>query len=332
MASLMREVRMIILSDSCCARGSFIYQYSNGCWHDLRHYGSCCWDGFRKQAVIDEKMYLIAFEDESPYFITDSAYFNARNLSPPHGYVVLYDVTSRESFESAERSLKVIVIGLRERSLGRSHMYKGKVTADARSGSAPSKNELQRGNRLSRALPWTRHNHTNQHKPQEPSTSFTLFPHLPGELQLAILRACLTSPTPVIDQSPHLAGININILLVNRFFHAEGTKIYQNENDFLPRRPIHLVADTSWAGWEGKSAVIFEGEGRALADRYGCVFCESSSRSTEDVKNVVDGFVRDVVARGRDLGGFEGGSGVRKESHVRSIRRSLTQRVSKIFH
>ncbi|KAL3485115.1 hypothetical protein BJX62DRAFT_243299 [Aspergillus germanicus] len=149
------------------------------------------------------------------------------------------------------------------------------------------------------------------------------------ELQLAILRACLTSTNPVIEDAPHLAGINIAVLRVNRFFHLEGTRIYQTQNHFLPRRPIYLVGDISWVGIKGRSRVVSADEGIDLADRHGCLHFESSSRKLEPVQWILDGLVRDVVARRRGQGVEGGVQG--STPHEKSFKDSLAQRVSRMF-
>ncbi|KAL2824183.1 hypothetical protein BJY01DRAFT_256516, partial [Aspergillus pseudoustus] len=115
MAPRTPEIRMILLSDNCCDRGCFIFQYCHQAWQDLRYYGPCHWDDFRKQTVIDNKVYLIDFQEESPFFVEDTGYFNARNANPPDGYIVLYDVTRRESLEFAEKAVAAIVQRLSER-------------------------------------------------------------------------------------------------------------------------------------------------------------------------------------------------------------------------
>ncbi|KAL2819398.1 hypothetical protein BJX63DRAFT_381914 [Aspergillus granulosus] len=332
MTSRISEVRMIILSDCCCARAGFFFQYVHEAWCDLRHYGPCLWDDFRKHTIIDNNVYLLAAVDESTFFIDDAAYFNARNSNPPDGYVLLYDVTSRESFEFAERAVGVLVEGLRKRP-------GAGAGAGARSGSnvpGKSKTGVQRGSRLSKSFPWVHDGHKKNPESREStcsSSSFTLFPRLPLELQLAILRVCLTSSKPVLEKKPHLAGININILLVSKFLYDEGTKIYRTENRFLPPRPIYLVADTTWVetGERLRPLAVPEDEGQALADRYACVFHESSSRSLEDVKAVVDEFIRDVVERKGEQRVFVGLRGARRMSHIRWMAKSMAQRVSRVL-
>ncbi|KAL3449379.1 hypothetical protein BJX65DRAFT_306419 [Aspergillus insuetus] len=340
------EVRVIVLSDSCCTRGSFVIQYCYNTWSDLRGYGPCGWDTHRKQTVINKRVYMLSFEDEVPYFINNETYFNSRNAVPPDGYILLYDVTSRESFAFIERAVGVIVEGIRggsliarggERNSDRerdSIAKNGNRRVDAGSDSLVrmgSKDKVQHaasgGLFKTSVLPWTRKDRSGKQS-GIPACTFTCFPRFPMELQLAILRACLTSTTPVIEDAPHLAGINIAVLRVNRFFHTEGTKIYQTQNYFLPRRPIYLVGDISWVGIQGRSRVVSMDEGIELADRHGCIHFDSSSRKLEPVQRVVDGLVRDVLSR-RQGQGVEGdlpGSTPREKSL-----RSVAQRVSRLF-
>jgi hypothetical protein len=297
--------------------------------------------------VVDKRVYMLAFEDEVPYFINNETYFNSRNANPPDGYILLYDATSRESFAFIERAVAVIVEGIRGESLvvrGEERNSEGRRDSISKDGngrvdSGPdmvvrmeSKDKVQHaasgGLFKTSVLPWARKDRAGKQS-GIPAYTFTCFPRLPVELQLAILHACLTSPSPVIEDAPHLAGINIAILRVNRFFHTEGTKIYQAQNHFLPRRPIYLVGDITWVGIQGQSRVVSVYEGRELADRHGCVHFESSSRKLEPVQVVVDRLVRDVVARRRGQGveGGVPGSTYREKS----FKNSVAQRVSRMF-
>jgi hypothetical protein len=298
--------------------------------------------------VIDKRAHMLVFEDEVPYFIDDETYFNSRNVNPPDGYILLYDATSRESFEFIERAVGVIVEGIRkgppiagERNLGgkggiakdgktKTRVKGGPDSVVVRMGSKEDKVQHADSNGVSKSslFPWTR-KHRSGKRGGTPASTFTCFPQLPTELQLAVLRACLTSTSPVIEDAPHLVGINIAILRVNKFFHFEGTKIYQTQNHFLPRRPIYLVADITWVGIEGRVRVISVDEARELADRHGCVHFESSSRKLEPVQEVVDGLVRDVVARRVEQGLEDALSG--STPRGKSLRKSVAQKVSTLF-
>jgi hypothetical protein len=293
--------------------------------------------------MVDKRVYMLAFEDEVPYFINNETYFTSRNAVPPDGYILLYDATSRESFAFIERAVGVIVEGIRGGSLiarerdpeGEGVAKNGNRRVDSVPGSLVrmgSKDKVQHaasgGLFKTSVLAWTRKDRSGK-QAGIPASTFTCFPHLPAELQLAILRACLTSASPVIEDAPHLAGINIAILRVNKFFHVEGTKIYQTQNHFLPRRPIYLVGDISWVGIAGQSRVVSEQEGRELAEQYGCAHFESSSRKLEPVQRVVDGLVRDVVARRRGQGAEDGVPG--STPREKSLRESVAQRVSRMF-
>ncbi|KAL3486293.1 hypothetical protein BJX62DRAFT_242148 [Aspergillus germanicus] len=347
MAFRARQVGIIVLSDNCCSRSGFVTQYCLNTWHDLRAYGTamCSCEDIRKQTILDGRLYVFEFQEESQYFIDEVGYFNARMRDPPDAYIVLYDVTSRDSLAFAKRALGVLGEGVGEREwvereggiaevrergievlrkrAGDRSVALGKGLPEVASLKG-GKDENPRGGLL-KTLAWMRR--VQSTKESWPSR-FTCFPRLPMELQLAILRACLTSPTPVIEGKPYLAGINIAVLRVNKFFHEEGTKIYRTENQFIASRPMYLVADTTWVGIDGRSSAVPLKEGRELAQWCGCTFLEASSRKYEEVQVVVEGLVRDLVARrGNDWPGCGQPSPLPRPKLFRSV----VQRVSRMF-
>ncbi|KKZ67751.1 hypothetical protein EMCG_06618 [[Emmonsia] crescens] len=133
------------------------------------------------------------------------------------------------------------------------------------------------------------HNHLSSLRT---SQTFTCFPRLPQELQLAVLRAALTSPDPVALDTPHVSGINLNILKVCKLFHEEGTKIFWKENTFMTMKLIIVVADTSWVTPNKPRAVTTE-EGQEFARRLGCNYVELSSKVNEPVMGVMSDLVRE---------------------------------------
>ncbi|KAL3485114.1 hypothetical protein BJX62DRAFT_243298 [Aspergillus germanicus] len=94
-----------------------VSKYCHNKWSDLSRWGPRGWDTCRKQTVVDKRVYVLAFEDEVPYFIDNESYFISRNAIPPDGYILLYDATSRESFAFIERAVGVIVEWIRGGSL-----------------------------------------------------------------------------------------------------------------------------------------------------------------------------------------------------------------------
>ncbi|EGE85052.2 hypothetical protein BDDG_07997 [Blastomyces dermatitidis ATCC 18188] len=69
----------------------------------------------------------------------------------------------------------------------------------------------------------------------------------------------------VLDPVPltmaHVAGINLDILKVCRLFYEEGSKIFWNENTFLPPKPLTLVAELGWVT-PSKPRVVSTEEGQ----------------------------------------------------------------------
>ncbi|PGH04725.1 hypothetical protein AJ79_07004 [Helicocarpus griseus UAMH5409] len=171
-----------------------------------------------------------------------------------------YDVTSREGFNQISERYKTIF----------QYLY-GK--------DPPREHDLKRQSRTALT--------TNSIWPKDPRT-FTCFPHLPHELQLAILLECLTSTTPVSLPYAELSGININILLVCKLFYYEGIKIFWEQNIFTTTRSFNIIADTGFITPDRPRVVSVE-EGEALANHFvadrflPCKYVEMSFREDYDV-------------------------------------------------
>lgn len=205
---------------------------------------------------------------------------------PPDGFIIVYDPLWSFSLDEADGLLSAVVGASWGPRLVELEIIRRLVKRDIQSSSS------------SLALP--RRDSGGRKK----YSRFKYFPRLPYDLQLAVLRACLVSPDPIIGQKPHLSGINMNLLLVNKFCYREGGRIYKTQNRFLPLPPICLVADSSTRGFgrvEGNSGDSagedYVHKGRELAKRLGVGFFDIPCQSRSGVDGVVMGVVREFVAR-----------------------------------
>lgn len=201
---------------------------------------------------------------------------------PPDGFIIAYDPTWSFSLDEAEGLLAAVVGATWGPRLEALEIIRRRVERGINSSSSSSSG-------LSGRV-WKRY------------TKFKYFPRLPYDLQLAVLRACLVSTEAVIDQKAYLNGINMNLLLVNKFCYEEGGKIYRSENRFLPLPPICLVADASMGilGSGGDSGDHLVDKGRQLAEKFGVGFFNISCESRA-VDGVVMGIVREFIARGEGI-------------------------------
>lgn len=200
---------------------------------------------------------------------------------PPDGFIIVYDPSWPFSLDEAERLLAAVVGASWGPRLVELEFIRRRVERDIKSPSSSSTSFLA----LAERERWKKRN--NKFKP---------FPRLPYDLQRAIIRACLVSPEPIIDQKPHLNGINMNLLLVNKFCYEEGGTIFKTENRFLPLPPICIVADSSARDiWDSGEDLVQKG--KQLAERVGIGFFDISCQSRFDVDGVVMGVVREFVAR-----------------------------------
>ncbi|KAL4782864.1 hypothetical protein BJX76DRAFT_274841 [Aspergillus varians] len=304
--SLPNEIRIIILGD-CAAATNILHTFNRE--RIARPHAAHAIPGTAdhiRSCTVDDIDVLVLTREKDINCIEGLHCFE--HHSPPDGFVLVYDTAWPISFRSAEIAMEQIVSmtwGPRFPQLDIPHR---RTDADL---------------------------HTGKKRQKSKYGKFTCFSRLPYELQIAVLRACLSSRYPILDRKPHLNGINTTVLLVNRFFHREGTRIFQTENRFLPRQPIYLAADAGGEGlgrradWNTVSAA----EGRALADRFGCAFFEVSSASDRDVDGILTGVVKDCLAR--ETGGLHRPGVVqprgRRNRSIRSVIGSVTGRGSHMF-
>lgn len=204
---------------------------------------------------------------------------------PPDGFIIVYDPLWSFSLDEAEGLLSAVVGASWGPRLVELEIIRRLVKRDMQSSSS------------SLALPRRERRGVRGGKKY---SRFKYFPRLPYDLQLAVLRACLVSPDPIIGQKPHLNGVNTNLLLVNKFCYEEGGRIYKTQNRFLPLPPICLVADTSTRRFgrvEGDSGGDYVHKGIELANRLGVGFLDIPCESRSDVDGAVMGVVREFVAR-----------------------------------
>ncbi|KAL4863640.1 hypothetical protein BDV12DRAFT_177261 [Aspergillus spectabilis] len=266
---------------------------------------------------------MASLELEHAGFLDNQAYLVDRNSGPdmPQGHLMLYNVASQGSFDFVSKALQMIT-----------GILCGKKTAsDLAAGDASNPIEGSHIRMASLNIDTREDRSSKKLSSKKQNDTFTCFPRLPAELQLAVLRVCVTSSRPIVDKKPHLSGNNMNVLQACRLFHDEGSKMFWNENIFVAHQPIYLVGDLTWATPETR--VIPSAQGQALADRFGCTFVESSSRSYEEVKTVVLGLL------GKCIAGYEHAveptprqSAHRLERHsISSIARNVKQRMSRLF-
>lgn len=205
-----------------------------------------------------------------------------------HAFILLYDVTSRYSFD--------LVLSFYMDILGKRHEPQPRVSCNspgivARSielsqlsaGHTKGLMSLSQKLRVRLRIP--------KHPSDQSAEAFTCFPRLPTELQLSILRMCLTSPDPIIDRKPHHNNINMDILLVCKMFYNKGIKFYREANTFRPSMPVWIVADIT--NPSSRKQQVTSEDGKALADRLGCTFVESSSMIYDTVEPIFEGLVRE---------------------------------------
>ncbi|KAL2868938.1 uncharacterized protein BJX67DRAFT_348341 [Aspergillus lucknowensis] len=286
-------------------------------------------NGWRKECKVDEKSYLLEFMEGN--IVKDLVQMREliERQFRAFGFLVLYDVDSPETFGMTKNRLEKLAEWTGSRGLPQSTRLLG---ADGTRTGAAQRSGGHMGSRRSSGNFWGEKTQT-----RDTCNTFTCFPRLPAELQLAVLRACVTSSRPILDRKPANNDINMNILQVCRFFHDEGTKIFWAENRFESSRPVYLLADETWADRGRKR--IDAAEGRELAEQFGCKFFEHSSHSHEQVETVVMGMIREMIARApKSIPGASTQSERRQQpvrrrqrSNFRSVARSLAQGVSRIF-
>lgn len=323
------------------AYANHVKQFVSGYLLDLREYGASSHsyiDGCRKECVIDEKTYMLEFEDGYSYIECPGLIKYRERTNPWQGFLLLYDVDSRESFKIIESKLEKLAELIGSKGLPPPDRLPGgdDDSTSCTAVIAAVNQPLYR--HTGRVCARGDQNHSCSSKyissprqRQQRTDTFTCFPHLPAELKLAILRACVTSSRPIFNRRPANSGINIKVLEVCRFFYEVGTRIFWAENRFESTLPVYLVADSTWPV-PGRQRIDAT-EGRALAERFGCKFFEHSSQSHDQVETLVIAMVRECMERGVDLPTVPSQSVVQGQQRcsIRSLTRSLTQRVSRVF-
>ncbi|THC94923.1 hypothetical protein EYZ11_005606 [Aspergillus tanneri] len=257
--------------------------YAEHSWADLSGYGPHSYWDWRAMRTIDGKACLVDLDAMNiASFVGEFSAFQQFLCQQTHGFVLLYDVTSRKEFRSVSIAIDLLMENTYKKNISENNAPSSIVAASGPSAGGTSRSALRKlkARICGREGPSSMH-HTEQQIPDK----FTCFPRLPAELQLAILRVCATSSYPIVDNKPHLSGINMNFLQVCKFFHEEGTRIFWAENTFVSSKLIYVVADMTYVTPDNQR-VITLAEGQALADQYGCKFFESSSRVHEDVEAV----------------------------------------------
>ncbi|KLJ07864.1 hypothetical protein EMPG_16646 [Blastomyces silverae] len=293
--------------------------FFRGAW--LETYDPYYGEDFRKQMAVDDKAVVIEILEY--YYGDEHNRLVHHFFRETHALILTLDVTSREQLDLIQQTHAAFLSFMR------------------RYGSTPC------------VFPsWPIYKASSKDEATQPQT-FTCFPRLPQELQIAVLREALTCPDPVPLPMPHVAGINLNILKACKLFYEEGSRIFWKENTFLPLKPMTLVAETGWVTPSKPRAVTTE-EGQKLARRLGCKYVELSSRYNEPVVDVVADLVREhraVVAAAPDE--FDGASEARgiinltpnyrvglwlrmsnrrhSREALRSLVRSFKRRASRIF-
>ncbi|KGQ01035.1 hypothetical protein PAAG_12286 [Paracoccidioides lutzii Pb01] len=296
----------------------FLCQYLLQYWDDT--YDPTTSGTYCKQTVVDGKVVLVDVLNLSLGICSRKDEFGPvihQYAKSSDGFIFLYDVTSREGLSCILEIHEAFLRHTRSAS-----------TFDCCLG-PPLPLYVQSTKRL------------YQLESSKTLKQFTCFPRLPHELQLAVLRAALVSSDPVVLPTPHINGININILKVCKLFHEEGTRIFWKENIFTFWKPFCIVAETAFVT-PAKSRAVTTEEGQELAYRLGCNFVELSSKSYGDVENVFTGLIRKHRSRiaevSRPSGYMPRGQNLVRIAHVRalirairSLVRTFKQRTSRIF-
>ncbi|PGH06281.1 hypothetical protein GX51_02478 [Blastomyces parvus] len=246
-----------------------VEKFFHGVWFE--EYDPFGDDDYRKSMVVDDKEVLVEileYHYGEPYHPLLPQLFDDTNV-----FIFILDVTAKEEFESFQKT-HAIFLGLMRSN-----------------ESTPQRSVFPSGPTHKTS---SKYKTTQKVNPQIPQT-FTCFPRLPKELQLAVLRAALTSPDPIPIAMPNITGINLNILKACKFFYEEGSKIFWKENTFSPMKPMTLVAETGFVSPTNPRVVTTE-EGQKIARSFGCKYVELSSRQHEPVEGVVIDLIRDYRA------------------------------------
>jgi hypothetical protein len=123
-------------------------------------------------------------------------------------------------------------------------------------------------------------------------------PRLPLQVQLAILRECLVSKTPIMDHRPHRQGISLQTLQVCRSWYHEGKKIFWSENMFAISNSVRVVAMLTKAAENPLHPTPVQGQ--QLAKEYGgeyCDFYKYAVNETEGCAVILAELIREHRAR-----------------------------------
>ncbi|KAF8846893.1 hypothetical protein BDZ45DRAFT_666431 [Acephala macrosclerotiorum] len=290
------NINILVLGEFCCSTAGLCHQFTDNWWYDMGTYGPHYDTSWRKIFTVDGMPSLVDLDEvHDVWFLDHHSNFLARRA---HAFILIYDVTSRKGFDFISRAHERVLEKSRNKPL--SNASSGGVAARSAEMVSPStphaegdpQSSLQK---LKAKLHRRKDPFSTRLSEQPTANTFSCFPRLPLELQRAILRVCVTSSDPITDYKPHYNDININVLQVCKLFYEEGTKIFWAENTFTSSKPTYVVADMTWA--TPTTQQVASVEGRALADRLGCKFFESSSKVHEDVEAVFADIIRECRAR-----------------------------------
>ncbi|KAK2744108.1 hypothetical protein FQN55_006976 [Onygenales sp. PD_40] len=242
---------------------------------------------YRKQIHTGNKHAIVELLDISMMDLSDN-FFRAmwhQMLLTGDVYILLYDVTCRQDFDAMPTAHADIA-----------PVYTSKLASPLKQ--VPGKLPLK-GDPSYISHPQRQTENTPIQPPEgKTGNTFTCFPRLPQELQLAILQSCLTSPRPVVYHDPYSSGINVAVLWVCKLFYNEGRKIFREQNIFVSSQPIYLVADSSLVT-ANRPQVITSAEGQNLADDLSMRFIELSTRDLDSVNALMDEVFRGYYYRPR---------------------------------
>ncbi|KAK2804526.1 hypothetical protein FQN50_006601 [Emmonsiellopsis sp. PD_5] len=304
-------IHVLVASENHDSALAFSVQYTLNHFVD-RPYDPFIGEQYRKQVVIDDRVVWLDIESEP---LPDMEYYNALYdlyLKRTNVYIFIYDVAAdnpQDGLDCISRLyFKTSTQYDRNKFLGTTGDTQ-KPAKDLRFSISQASGVLQGLSKRARTKIRSRDGplssiseHKRQQQPRLQNT-FTLFPRLPTELQIAVLRACVTSPHPIVYNNPGANGINMNVLQTCKLFHEEGTKIFHAENKFISHKPFYIVADTTWIPTypmtqQHRDAIE---KGRELAKQLGCKFMQSSSRQLREVEAVFVDAVREFRAQEQEM-------------------------------
>ncbi|KAK2787480.1 hypothetical protein FQN52_007198 [Onygenales sp. PD_12] len=335
----MRLINVLVASDNPDSAFALTMQYTLNHFVD-RPYEPFIGEDYRKQVVIDDRVSLLHIESQLPL---DMEYYSAVYdlfLKQTNVCIFMYDVAANDPQDGLNYISRLYGRAAkwdRNKFLGTTG-YTQKPAKEQRfsSTSIPQASgmlqDLSKRVRPKISLRVGPLASVSERRRPRLQNTFTPFPRLPAELQIAVLRACVTSSHPIaLYKNPDANGINMNVLLACKFFYEEGIKIFHVANTFISPNPSYIVADTTWIPTSYPMAQqhcdAIE-KGRDLANQLGCKFMQSSSRQLREVEAVFVDAVREFRARGvnsrpENLG--------RRPGTLRLATRSIKARLSRGF-